>query len=88
MSWSNYDDVLGQLRSAGLHVERLEIGSPRAIRCLVEGGGREKRGWYMLHELHVDSGKCSVVVGDTVLQVSRRHTPHLREVLAARRARS
>jgi putative DNA primase/helicase len=61
MSWSNYDDVLGQLRSAGLHVERLEIGSPRAIRCLVEGGGREKRGWYMLHELHVDSGDLLIV---------------------------
>ena len=39
-------------------------------------------------ELHVDSGRCSVVVGDAVLQVSRRHTPHLRELLAAPRGRS
>ena len=39
-------------------------------------------------ELHVDSGKCSVVVGDAVLRVSRRHTPHLRELLAAPRVRS
>lgn len=61
MSWSNYDDVLSQLRSAGLAVERLEVGSPRAIRCKVEGGDREKRGWYMLHELHVDSGDLLIV---------------------------
>lgn len=39
-------------------------------------------------ELHVDSGKCSVVVGDAVLQVSRRHTPRLRELLAAPRTRT
>ena len=38
-------------------------------------------------ELHVDSGRCSVVVGDDVLQVSRRHTPHLRELLTAPRGR-
>jgi DNA-binding LytR/AlgR family response regulator len=37
-------------------------------------------------EVRTERGKCSVVVGPTVLQVSRRHTPHLREVLA-RRAR-
>lgn len=39
-------------------------------------------------ELHVDGGRCSVVVGDAVLQVSRRHTPRLRELLAAPRTRS
>jgi len=38
-------------------------------------------------ELHVDGGKCSVVVGDAVLHVSRRHTPHLRELLATPRTR-
>lgn len=61
MSWSNYDDVLGQLREAGLLVDHLQVGSTRAIRCKVEGGGREKRGWYMLHELHVDSGDLLIV---------------------------
>lgn len=35
-------------------------------------------------ELRVDGSRCSVVVGDAVLQVSRRHTPHLREVLTRR----
>jgi len=35
-------------------------------------------------ELRIDGSRCSVVVGDAVLQVSRRHTPHLREVLTRR----
>ena len=39
-------------------------------------------------ELRVDSGRCSVVVGGDVLQVSRRHTAHLRELLATPRGRS
>ncbi|HET8605313.1 MAG TPA: LytTR family DNA-binding domain-containing protein [Marmoricola sp.] len=32
-------------------------------------------------EVRVDQGRCSVVVGGTELQVSRRHTPLLRELL-------
>lgn len=32
-------------------------------------------------EVRVDGGRCSVVVGGTELQVSRRHTPVLRDVL-------
>ncbi|HET6166766.1 MAG TPA: LytTR family DNA-binding domain-containing protein [Marmoricola sp.] len=32
-------------------------------------------------EIRVDGGRCSVLVGDTELQVSRRHTPALRERL-------
>jgi DNA-binding LytR/AlgR family response regulator len=32
-------------------------------------------------EIRVDGGRCSVVVGDTELHVSRRHTPALRERL-------
>jgi DNA-binding LytR/AlgR family response regulator len=38
-------------------------------------------------EVRFDGSRCSVVVGETVLQVSRRHTPQLREVLS-RRGRS
>ncbi len=37
-------------------------------------------------EVRVEGSRCSVVVGDTVLQVSRRHTPKLREVLTRRSA--
>lgn len=61
MASSNYDDVLRQLRDFGLIVDRLEVGTPRTVRCLVDGGGREKRGWYRLHELHTDAGGMLIV---------------------------
>ncbi len=53
MQASNYDDVLGQLRDAGLVIdprEGLRIGGTKPVRCLVEGRDREKRGWYLLRE--------------------------------------
>lgn len=55
---SNYDDVLGQMASAGLVVESIEIG--RLVRCKVEGV-REKRGWYHLHEMRLASGDELIV---------------------------
>ncbi|SEG25591.1 two component transcriptional regulator, LytTR family [Nonomuraea solani] len=39
-----------------------------------------------IDELHIDSGKCMVRVGDTEIPVSRRHTRELRDLLV-RRAR-
>ncbi|SEK89889.1 LytR/AlgR family response regulator transcription factor [Nonomuraea pusilla] len=39
-----------------------------------------------IEELHIDSGRCSVRVGDTEIPVSRRHTRELRDLLV-RRAR-
>lgn len=57
---SNYDDVLMQLQAAGLLVDSLDIG--RIRRCRTEDGGREKRGWYSLHELRLDDGR-DVIVG-------------------------
>ena len=56
----NYDDVLNQLRAAGLDVDSIEVGRMR--RCRAEGEGREKRGWYIVHELRLDSG-VDVLVG-------------------------
>lgn len=50
---SNYQDILDQLRSGGLIVESLEVG--RIIRCRVEGD-RERRGWYVLHEITTGTG--------------------------------
>ena len=55
---ANYDDVLGQLRDAGLLVDTLQTG--RMVRCKVEGD-REKRGWYSLHELQVTGGDLLLV---------------------------
>lgn len=56
---SNYDDVLGQLVQAGLEVDRLEVG--RLRRCRVEGRGKEKPGWYLLHEMRLDNGNDLIV---------------------------
>lgn len=58
MAASNYGDVLDQLRAAGLQVESIEIG--RMVRCRVEGD-RERRGWYVLHELTGQSGDLLIV---------------------------
>lgn len=56
---ANYDDVLSQLRQAGLLVDSLVPG--RMQRCKVEGGGRERRGWYVLHELQLSGGDVVLV---------------------------
>ncbi len=58
MAATNYSDVLDQLRAAGLQVDSLEIG--RMVRCRVEGD-RERRGWYMLHELTGQGGDLLIV---------------------------
>lgn len=58
MNWSNYDDVLGQMRLAGLVVESLDVGRMRRVKV---DGDREKRGWYSLHELRLDSGDVVLV---------------------------
>jgi len=55
---SNYGDVLGQLTSAGLMVDSLEIGKLR--RCKVQGEA-EKRGWYHLHEMRLANGDELIV---------------------------
>lgn len=51
MSWSNYDDVLMQLRSIGLIINgeiRADLGPGKFVRCKVEGRDKEARGWYKL----------------------------------------
>ncbi|WP_234192672.1 DUF5906 domain-containing protein [Pseudacidovorax sp. NFM-22] len=89
---SNYEDVLGQLRAAGLLVDALDVGRMR--RCKVEGE-REKRGWYCLHELRLDSGE-DVLVGsfgvwrgneNNAQKVELRKTALSREQAASLRAR-
>ena len=58
MNWSNYDDVLGQLRAIGLVIDgplELAVGK-KSVRCTVDGEGTEKRGWYRLHEWQIEPG--------------------------------
>ena len=58
---ANYQDALLQLQTAGLQVDGLDVG--RMVRCRVEGEGREKRGWYALHEIRTDAGVDLIVGG-------------------------
>ena len=63
MNWPNYQDVLAQLRSIGLLIDGpLELAAGhKSKRCLVEGGDREKRGWYRLHEWQIEPGVMLLV---------------------------
>lgn len=55
MSYENYDDVRSQLVGVGLLLDgELRIGGTRSERCKVEGRGKEKRGWYWLHEAPIE----------------------------------
>ena len=56
---SNYNSVVDQLRGAGLVVDALVV-SGRVVRCRVEGD-RERRGWYVLHELRTGDGRDLIV---------------------------
>ena len=61
MSWINHDDVLDQLRAAGLIIKdgALQVGTSRPVRCHVDGD-REKRGWYKLFELTLGDGRTLI----------------------------
>ncbi len=69
MSWVNYDDVVDQLRAAGLKIDHLEVDTPRPKCVTVEGRGSEKRGWYWLSEFPIEGqlylvGSFGVYEGD------------------------
>lgn len=55
-----YQNALDQLVSHGLLVQHLEIDG-RTHRCRVEGEGRERRGWYLLHEWPTAEGERLIV---------------------------
>jgi putative DNA primase/helicase len=64
MTAINYDDVLGQLLDAGLLIspnDGLRIGTPKPVRVFVQGGGRERRGWYLLKEWSPSSDRLLIV---------------------------
>ena len=64
MAWANHSDVLRQLREIGLLIPGgvLELAQgDRSRRCLVEGGDKEKRGWYRLHEWEIEPGVTLLV---------------------------
>jgi putative DNA primase/helicase len=57
---TSYEQALAQMRAGGLIVDSLDT-TGRVVRCRVDGGGRERRGWYVLHEVAVAGG--SRIVG-------------------------
>ena len=60
----NYDDVLDQLRGAGLLIETSRppfAVDGRMHRCRADGHGRENRGWYLLHEWRGNDGNDYIV---------------------------
>jgi len=76
---TNYDDVVRQMRELGLivgdHNNPIEIG--RLRRCKVEGD-RERRGWYALHELRLDSGECAIVGSFGIWQGSENNAQKIK----------
>jgi len=56
----NYSDVINQLESSGLDVSQFAVGSPRPVRCRVDGE-KGRKGWYWLHEMPFDSGDIVIV---------------------------
>jgi putative DNA primase/helicase len=68
---SNYDDVVNQLLNFGLVVKRLEIG--KMARCAVTDD-REKRGWYILHEVTLSCGD-KVLVGSFGIWFGNENNP-------------
>lgn len=54
------DEVLALFASEGLRVEQLELG--KLTRCASEGdSGKKQSGWYVLHEIRLDSGEYTLV---------------------------
>lgn len=66
MTYANYDDVRRQLLDAGLLLDQTDsplvlARGAKSKRCRVDGGDKEKRGWYRLHEWQMDSGDVMLV---------------------------
>ena len=58
MTWINYDDVVDQIAASGLMLDGgISVNTARPVRVRIEGGDREKRGWYWLNDFDLpDAG--------------------------------
>jgi putative DNA primase/helicase len=77
MGPSNYDDVLSQLTAAGLLIpprEGLRVGTHKPVRVFVEGGGKERRGWYLLREWSPSADRLLIVGAFGVWRGNEKHT--------------
>jgi len=77
----NYDDVLRQFRAGGLEVESIEVG--HIMRCRTDGDrGRQKTGWYSLHEIRTKDGRTLLVgaFGDWRMADSQTGRPLVQKI--------
>lgn len=80
MAWVNLDDVFDQLVAAGLAVGStgdVQVDTTKPVRTRVEGGDREKRGWYWLMTKEVEGeqyvvGACGIYDGTDNGKISIR----------------
>lgn len=61
MTIANYDDILAQLRSAGLMIDKTLTFDARIQRWKVDGEDRERRGWTRLREWQSKAGNTYIV---------------------------
>src|ERR1035437_7502988 len=61
MALTNYDDVIGQLRAAGLIINKELVFDSRIQRWCVDSEDREKRGWTRLREWQAKDGDLFIV---------------------------
>ncbi|MDF5752301.1 LytTR family DNA-binding domain-containing protein [Spongiactinospora sp. TRM90649] len=77
--------------STGSHLVRISLATLEE-RWAIAGFVRVHRSHLVavkhIDELHIDSGRCVVRVGDTEIPVSRRHTRGLRDLLVRRARRA
>ena len=57
MSWSNYDDVLNELRSHGFLISHLQLDKMQRPKRQ----DHDQRGWYILREITLDSGEQAII---------------------------
>ena len=61
MSYANYDDVMSQLKSIGLAIDKPLDTTARIQRWKVADDGHEKRGWSRIREWRSDQGEMYLV---------------------------
>lgn len=61
MSYANYDDILAQIQSAGLIIDKPLTFDARIQRWKVDGEDRERRGWTKLREWQSKAGNTYIV---------------------------
>lgn len=72
----NFDDVVKQIQSVGLLISAVDIEIGVKKRVTVRDLGKEKRGWYHLHEVTSYDGQVVIIVGAFGYSVGAEHFVH------------